>query len=548
MAADYSEIYRNHFAEQLKQSGQFSEEDLSQMDIPAEILGIMNDELLIRYHALPIRMEGSRVVCCTDTEQTFKNKSSLEEALGKKVKLIYTSEDNLKLGALKFYGISSFQQSSGQYLQNIETDMTPLKGAINTMLQDAARRKASDIHLLPQFTGYRVVFRINGHAYDMTSNYTFSDSQMTNVASLIKQMDTSQSADMTKTNMPNEGSFYMTHGGQDIFVRLETLPEGNGVDRLETIILRLQPQAGRSNTARKRKLEDIGYTDEDLNDIKQVLYRNPTGLCIISGPTGSGKTTSLHAAIHYVLEARQEPLNVIEIAEPIEIYEDEFTQIQIHKAENEGNNLSGEKILEAVLRSDPDIILFNEIRNATDATVATQASNTGHLVFSTVHAGDCIGTILRLLDLDISRTTLLLETKVIMAQRLVATLCPHCRQPHVLTPDEKKLLTGSEILRCEGRVFEKADTVTAASCQYCNNGLSGRTAVVEYVILNTEIRDALLRNNDFRTINQVLLKNGFRSMWSKGMDMAIEGKIAISDLITTVGREEKQQDDFAKKS
>ena len=536
--ADYSELYRNHFTEQLKQSGQYAVDDLSRLEISADVVNLLSQDMVLQYHIIPVGLEGNRLVLATDTEQTFKMKNKLEGLLGRKVKLLYTSEESLKLGALKYYNIASFKRSGSQHLQNIETDMTPLKGAINTMLQDAASRRASDIHLLPQFRGYRVVFRINGHTYDMTANYEFTESQMTNVASLIKQMDTSQSADMTRTNMPNEGSFYMTHGGQDIFIRLETLPEGNGVDRLESIVLRLQPQAGRSGNISKRTLDDIGYTEADLNDIKQVLYRNPTGLCIISGPTGSGETTSLHAAIHYVLDTRQEPLNVIEIAEPIEIYEDEFTQIQIHKADNEGNNLSGKKILEAVLRSDPDIILFNEIRNATDATVATQASNTGHLVFSTVHAGDCIGTILRLLDLDISRTTLLLETKIIMAQRLVATLCPHCRQKHILTKEERKLLTPDEIARCEDKLFEKADSLTAANCQYCNNGLSGRTAVVEYVILNTEIRDILLRNNNFKTIKEVLLHNGFRSMWEKGLDMAMDGRISLSDLIQAVGREE----------
>ena len=349
--ADYSELYRNHFTEQLKQSGQYAVDDLFRLEIPADVVNLLSQDIVLQYHIIPVGLEGNRLVLATDTEQTFKMKNKLEGLLGRKVKLLYTSEESLKLGALKYYNIASFKRSGSQHLQNIETDMTPLKGAINTMLQDAARRRASDIHLLPQFRGYRVVFRINGHAYDMTTNHEFTESQMTNVASLIKQMDTSQSADMTRTNMPNEGSFYMTHGGQDIFIRLETLPEGNGVDRLETIVLRLQPQAGRSGNISKRTLDDIGYTEADLNDIKQVLYRNPTGLCIISGPTGSGKTTSLHAAIHYVLDTRQEPLNVIEIAEPIEIYEDEFTQIQIHKADNEGNNLSGEKILEAVLRS-----------------------------------------------------------------------------------------------------------------------------------------------------------------------------------------------------
>ncbi len=538
--ADYSKYFEN----QLRRTGQYCEQDISQMEIPESILKLVDEDSILHYHIIPVGMDDDtgRLIIATDTEQTFKVKSDLEIKLCHKIKLVYVNADNLKMAAVKFYNIQYFQENSNYMLQNIDTDMTPLKGAINAMLQDAARRKASDIHLLPQFRGYRVVFRINGHAYDMTAAHEFSENQMTNVASLIKQMDTSGSSDTTKTNMPNEGSFYIAHGGQDVFVRLETLPEGNGKDRLETIIIRLQPQAGKQNTHRKG-IDDIGYTEADLREIKQVLYSNPTGLFIISGPTGSGKTTSLHAQIHYVLDTFQEPLNVMEIAEPIEIYEDEFTQIQVRKADSEANNLPSEKILEAILRADPDIIMYNEIRNAKDATVATVASNTGHLVFSTVHANDCTSTVLRLLDFDISKVTLLAELRIIMAQRLIATLCPYCKKRHILTEQEKTLLSKDEFSACKDILFEKADKMTAANCPHCVNGISGRTAIVEYIVFNHEIRDTLLEEKySFRKIEQILRKQGFKSMWEKGIDLVAAGDISLSDLIRATGRETVRND------
>ena len=255
-----------------------------------------------------------------------------------------------------------------------------------------------------------------------------------------------------------------------------------------------------------------------------------------SGPTGAGKTTSLHAEIHYVLDSVQEPLNVIEIAEPIEIYEDDFTQVQVRKAANETLNLTAEKILVASLRSDPDIILYNEIRNSTDATVAMQASNTGHRVFSTVHAADCTRTISRLLDFDISKITLLSELKLIISQRLVATLCPYCSQPHTLTEKERRLLTPREMEQVEGRLREKGSAADIQACRHCNHGYSGRTAIAEYVIFNTEIRDALLHQRSFGEIQEVLRKNNFRSMWEKGIDMAMQGKIELDELIHVVGK------------
>lgn len=535
---DNSEKYLNYFDNQMRQVNPHKLHDLVNMDIAQEILNLVETDTVIRYHIIPVDIQQERLLVATDSIETFKQKNILEAQLNHKIWLEMVSEESLKMAALRFYKLNNINSIINRS-QNIEEDITPLKGAILAMLKDAAKKKASDIHMLPQQNGYRVVFRINGHTYDMSNNHAFTFSQTNNIANLIKQLDTSGSADILKNNMPNEGSFYMTHAGQDIFIRLETLPVGN--EELETIILRLLPQAGKNTEP--RKLESMGYTEEDLVNIKTALYRNPTGLFIISGPTGSGKTTSLHADIHFILDTRKEPLNIIEIAEPIEIYEDDFSQIQTRKAKNEANNLPAEKILEAGLRSDPDIILFNEIRNAHDATVAIQASNTGHQVFSTVHAADCASTILRLLDFDISRVTLLSETKMIRSQRLVATLCPQCKKKHILTKQEKKILTDAEIAACQDLLFERADAAASSQCS-CSNGYSGRTAVVEYIALNTEIRDTLLHQNSFSNIQKILRKNGFKTMWEKGFELVKAGIISLEDLINTVGREEKNNYDF----
>ena len=299
---DNSEKYLNHFTEQIRQFNQSKQYDLLNMDIPKEILDLVDTSIIVHYHVIPVEIQQGKLVLVTDSIETFKQKNILELQLEKKIRLEITSEENLKIAALRFYSLSTITSTANQS-KGIEEDITPLKGAILSMLQDAAKKKASDIHMLPQQNGYRVVFRINGHTYDMSNNHSFSVSQTNNVANLIKQMDTSGAADILKNNMPNEGSFYMSHGGTDIFVRLETLPVGNGNEGLETIILRLLPQAGK-NTKQQLTLENMGYTKEDLIDIKNTLYRNPTGLFIISGPTGSGKTTSLHADIHFILDTR----------------------------------------------------------------------------------------------------------------------------------------------------------------------------------------------------------------------------------------------------
>lgn len=533
--ADNSTSIQNYFLNQMKKAGLYYSGDLSGIETSQELLDTVSIDTVMRYHVLPIGYDRDKLVLVTDNEQTFKGRMLLEHEIGKKIKLMLSSEENLKAALFKFYSITGYRQTgAAKKTEDIDIDeITPLKGAINDMLQDAARRGASDIHLLPTMGGFTVCFRIDGHMVDVTHAHSFNEAQITNVTNLIKMLDDSHNVDIARINMPNEGSFHLHRGNQDIFVRMETLPVGT--EGQEKINLRLLPQASRNRTA-KKTLDSIGYTKEDLLAIKSALYKNSSGMFLNSGPTGSGKTTALHAEIHYVLDTIGEPLNVIEIAEPIEIYEDSFTQVQVRRAASEDQNLTAEKILVAALRSDPDIILYNEIRNATDATVSMQASNTGHRVFATVHAADCVRTISRLLDFDISKTTLLSELKLIISQRLVATLCPYCSHHHELTDDERRLLTPEEIAYCEGRVMERGTPNEIANCGHCNNGYTGRTAVAEYVVFDTELRDTLLNRRSFGDIYNVLRKKGYRTMWEKGIEMAVNGRIELNELIHVVGK------------
>lgn len=190
-----------------------------------------------------------RLILVTDTDQTFKQRAVLEQELNQKIKLLLCEEENLRMALLKFYDVTNYRQEGSSQKRDVDVDMTPLKGAINEMLQDAARQKASDIHMLPALNGFKVSFRIAGHMVDVTHDHFFPASQVENVTNLIKLMDDSRNVDVMRTNMPNEGSFYLHRGSQDIFIRLETLPVGS--DGQEKINLRLLPQAGRTQSTKK---------------------------------------------------------------------------------------------------------------------------------------------------------------------------------------------------------------------------------------------------------------------------------------------------------
>lgn len=533
---DNETLVENYFLLRMKEAGLYYGTSLSELELPDDLLQKVTNDLAMQYHILPIDDADGKLVLVTDTQQSFKQRTQIEQQLRRKVRLLLAAEENVRLALLKFYQITNYQQIGTIQRHTVETDMTPLKGKLNTILQTAAREKASDIHIRPNSTNVAVFFRINGHIYDETQRFGIAATEAGNVTNLLKQMDNSGNMDIAKTNMPNEGSFFTTHGGQDIFVRMETLPIGNEGD-WQYINLRLLPQAGINSQA--KRLDDIGYTPEDLAVIKNALYKNATGLFINSGPTGAGKTTSLYAQIYYVLDTAGEELHVITIDDPIEIREERFTQVQVRKASNEAISLTDNKILVASLRADPDIILYNEIRDSQGATVAMQASTTGHKVFSTVHASDCIRTISRLLDLDVSRTTLLSELRLIISQRLVARLCPYCSRPHTLTQEELAVLSKDELAALSAvEIRERGDTEAVRLCPHCNHGIIGRTAIAEYVVFNTQIRDALLHQKSFADIQDTLKRFHYRSMWEKGLEMVKRQEIELSELIRVVGKED----------
>lgn len=522
----------------MKEIGACIDDNLCDFSISDELLRRVPRNMVIKYHLLPIRLEGDMLVLVTDSERAFKMKNTIGENLGCPIRLFVTDKENLKMAILKFYKISSYYQVIGPIAAAAISDMdaTPLKMKVEQMLQDAAEEKASDIHLLPFDGGIYVSFRVNGHMRDYTERYGFTPNQAGRVANLVKQKDTSGQANVNITNMDDGGSFHIRHGTEDIFVRFATVPIGAAENEMQKVNLRFLPQG-----SQQVSLDQIGYTETDLKAIKSTLYKFPTGLFLNSGPTGVGKTTSLYAQMYYVYDLANEPLNVMTIDNPIEIREQKFTQMQVHRADAESANLTEKKILKVCLRSDPDMFLYNEIRDEEDAKVALEASTTGHRVFSTVHAGNCVKTILRLLGLDVSRILLLSEIRMIISQRLISTLCPHCARPHTLTEQEKSILTEEELTLLsspDAQLKEKGTPEDWERCGHCDHGITGRTALAEYIVFDNAIRDALLKEKGFQEVAEVLRKHKFIPMWDKGLALVYQGITSLEEIIYIVGKEE----------
>lgn len=525
-------IFTDAFLDNAIKTGVYSSQSIEMMQIDPEVIAAVSYETAHDYSFIPVSIKGNTLEVITSSDLLYRQKGKIEKEIGYNLSITFTAEDNIQLGLDRYYPFNGTRRAVRDVSASIE-DITPLRNSIEQLLQDAAEAKASDIHILPADEKIYVHFRINGHMTDRTDKYRFNPAQHENIVNIIKQKDETQQADQSRKNMPDNGSFTISRGASVIDVRMATVPIGNASGR-QKVNLRLLPQ-----DKEMVSIDSLGYLPEDLAAIKNTLFRSANGLFLNSGPTGSGKTTSLYSQMYFVRDSLGEFLNIITIDNPIEIKESTFTQVQVREAQNESISLTAAKILKVGLRSDPDIFLFNEIRDAEDARVALEASSTGHRVFSTVHASDCIRTIARLLDLDIPKTTLLSELKLIISQRLIRRLCPNCSRPHRLTEQEKAVLSPKEleVLSGPGINIREVGTLEAQRGCSCNGGYAGRTAVAEYVIFDMALRDALLNQRSFSEIRNVLKERGFRTMWQKAMRLVAYGETEFKEVLQVIGKE-----------
>lgn len=521
-----------YYRKKMEEAGLYYQEKLIEKSIPLELLQLVSSDIAAKYSIVPIAVENGMLMLATNAEQAFKNKTEIQNILRKPIRLKLADEDNVKAALAHYYNVNTSnygrKTSKGQ---TTTTGDSLLKRKIVALLQESADKHVSDIHILPGDEVLGVHFRINGHLVDMTAHYGFRPEEAANVINIIKSMDKSGQTDVSQINMPSQGSFSIVHGQTHIDMRLSTVPVVNAGGQ-QKVNLRLLWQDNK-----RVRLEELGYSQEDLQAMRRALLSSASGMFLNSGPTGSGKTTSLYAQIYAVLEMMREPLNVMTIENPVEIRESHFCQVQVRESKNEEVALSAPLILKTGLRQDPDIFLYGEIRDKKDAEVAVEASMTGHKVFSTVHARNCVATIARLLGLDVSRASFLGEINMINSQRLVGILCPKCSQEHKLTKDELAVLSSNERDRLSAVVLkERAPREMYSKCS-CDFGYIGRKAVVEYVIFDTALRDAFMDDSiRFGKIQSILEERNFQSMWEKGLGLVERGETDLMEILRTIGK------------
>ena len=532
--------------ESLKQKmidkGKYIDASLVKLNIPANIVALVDKNIAQKYKILPFNYDEEHqtlyIVC---NEDALLEQDEIEDIFSTKlnatIKLVLTDNYNLKEALKYYYKVDLNTQSMAHEVQENIEDNAPILNKVKNIIADAIEFGASDIHFLPYKFNNRysikILYRINGKNVNHSADYDFIENEIPRISMAIKRLDTSASSDMLRKNMPNKGSFLTKDKlGNDVDVRISTMPMVSG---MEKVVLRFQQFLSKQKT-----LYDIGYLSKDIDIIKNQLKICPTGLFIITGPTGSGKTTTLHAQIGEVVKNADYEKIVVTIEDPVEIYNPNYCQVQIHETEDNATNFSSQKALQVILRQDPEIILYNEIRNKTDAETVIQAGATGHQVFTTLHANDCITAISRLLDLGVSKVSLLNQVNLISSQRLIGILCPHCQREYKLSESDKILLSEEEYNRLSTIDLKQIGTVEQRNnCPHCNHtGYINRIAIVEYVLFNDDLKDILYHTSSMKEIKEALKKNKFISMWEKGLDYVVAGKTSLIELYNQIGNKD----------
>jgi len=382
----------------------------------------------------------------------------------------------------------------------------PVIRLVNDILFRALQLRASDIHVHPYETKIQIRYRIDGILYDTLS---LNRNVLPLIISRIKVM---AGMDIAERRMPQDGRCSVRLGQREIDLRVSTVPTSYG----ERSVLRILDKSSGIFT-----LDELGLWADDLKKFDTLLNRSH-GVIFVTGPTGSGKSTTLYACLNRINSAEK---NVITIEDPIEYQLEGISQIQV--ATKKGMTFATS--LRHVLRQDPDVIMIGEVRDAETARMAIQSSLTGHLVFSTLHTNDSAGAISRLLDLGVEPYLVSSSLIAVMAQRLVRKVCPDCKQPYNPTVHElRELGIGDSDIKRQG----SKNFFVGTGCDKCfNTGYRGRTGVYELMMISSDIQDLIYRRESAGTIKRVALNEGLQTLRMDGARKVLAGITTIAEVL-----------------
>ena len=396
--------------------------------------------------------------------------------------------------------IISAVEETGDLLD--DTSDAPIIKLVNLMLSQAVKGRASDIHIEPYQNRIKIRYRVDGILYDMISPPKHIQS------TLISRIKIMAKLNIAEKRLPQDGRIEIRIGDKNVDIRVSTIPTAFG----ERVVLRL---LDKSNVL--LRLSDLGMSEEGLKVFNELI-RSAYGIILVTGPTGSGKTTTLYAALSII---NNSDVNIITIEDPIEYQIEGIGQIQV----NPKIDLTFANGLRSIVRQDPDVILVGEIRDLETAEIAIQAALTGHLVFSTLHTNDSASAVTRLIDMGIEPFLVTSSVISILAQRLVRTVCNECKAAY--TPDEESL----QNIGVTSEMFAGKKIYEGKGCQGClNTGYRGRSGIFELMILDDPIKNLILKTSDSNAIKRKAVEQGMTTLRQDGALNVVNGITTVEEV------------------
>jgi len=501
--------------------------DIAAMDIPPEVIALVPQTMATTYKVVPYEFDPERnqLSIAMDSPDNFHATDDMQTLLGYRIHASICDPDKLQTAIDRYYPEGGAESMSG-LIDEIAADedlakfqgrnesidleelkelaeANPVKKLLNLVLLQAIRDKASDIHFEPFENEFKMRYRIDGVLYEMVPPPKHIAAA---IASRVKVL---ANLDIAERRLPQDGRIELQMHGNPIDLRVAILPTMFG----ESVVMRV---LDRSNVS--LDLDRLGMRDDDLAIFHQLI-RKPNGIIVNTGPTGSGKTTTLYAALS---ELNEPDTKILTAEDPVEYDIDGLCQVQIRPEVG----LTFARALRSFLRQDPDIILVGEIRDLETAQISVQASLTGHLVFTTLHTNDAPSSIARLLDLGLEPFLVTATLEAVVAQRLVRRICVNCKTD--FAPTEENLME----LGLTPEDIGDRPLYYGRGCDYCNNtGYRGRVGIYEIMVMDDHLRELVMRHASSALLRQEAVKRGMRTLRDSGLAAIFDGITTIEEVV-----------------
>lgn len=487
--------------------------DLSTAEIHSEMSHVLSYETAQKYNIIPVSQEGKQLTVATSDPMNFHALDDVKLQTKLEIRPVLSTSSDIKNALVKLYErnqtneavedlnkeytIEEVQSLSESINENV--DNAPVVRLVNHIINHAISARTSDIHIEPMEDSVRIRFRIDGELFEQL---TITKSAHAAVVTRLKIMG---DMDIAERRIPQDGRVQVVFNGQPVDLRLSVLPTVTG----EKVVIRIL--GGRGIVLERKQL---GFSDSN-NALFDEILKNPNGIILVSGPTGSGKSTTLYTVL---TEVNKPDINIITVEDPVENRMIGVNQVQI----NQKAGLTFANGLRSILRQDPDVIMIGEIRDAETAEIAVRASITGHLVLSTIHTNDSASTISRLIDMGIEPFLVSASLVGVVSQRLVRKICNKCKVPHELNAAEMSFM----------HVFETQDVYKGTGCPNCNNtGYKGRIAIHEILVMNKKIKELVDSRATTEQIRAEAIRSGTKTLKDSCIELVLNGTTTVDELI-----------------